>query len=169
MRVVPGGVPGGGATVLNARNSVASVELTRRFVVVSPKAIAVHPAAPGTVPGVQGPQIWTVAAVNGDGVAGAFVWYACNSTKFTVQPGPAGTVTVQTKGDANEAVDPWTAQLQGDTAYQVRAVIPEAGHLIQALRNPTIAPVLLYGAPTLLVGWLLLGIWRPTRDDKDQT
>ena len=86
----------------------------------------------------------------------------------SVESGPAGTVTVQTKGDANEAVDPWTAQLQGNTAYQVRAVIPEAGHLIQALRTPTIAPVLLYGAPTLLVGWLLLSIWRPTREEEDK-
>jgi signal peptidase I len=86
----------------------------------------------------------------------------------SVESGPAGTVSVQTKGDANEAVDPWTAQLQGDTAYRVRAVIPEAGHLIQALRNPTISPVLLYGAPTLLVGWLLLTIWRPTREEEDK-
>jgi signal peptidase I len=86
----------------------------------------------------------------------------------SVESGPAGTVTVQTKGDANEAVDPWTAQLQGNTAYQVRAVIPEAGHLIQALRTPMIAPVLLYGAPTLLVGWLLLSIWRPTREEEDK-
>jgi signal peptidase len=85
----------------------------------------------------------------------------------SVQSGPAGTVTVQTKGDANDALDPWTATLQGDTAYQVRAVIPEIGHVIQLLRNPTIAPVLLYGAPTLLVGWLLLGIWRPTREEED--
>jgi signal peptidase I len=86
----------------------------------------------------------------------------------SVESGPAGTVTVQTKGDANEAVDPWTAQLQGNTAHQVRAVIPEAGHLIQALRTPMIAPVLLYGAPTLLVGWLLLSIWRPTREEEDK-
>ena len=85
----------------------------------------------------------------------------------SVQSGPAGTVTVQTKGDANDALDPWTATLQGDTAYQVRAVIPEIGHVIQLLRNPTIAPVLLYGAPTLLVGWLLLSIWRPTREEED--
>jgi signal peptidase I len=85
----------------------------------------------------------------------------------SVQSGPAGTVTVQTKGDANDALDPWTATLQGETAYQVRAVIPEIGHVIQLLRNPTIAPVLLYGAPTLLVGWLLLGIWRPTREEED--
>src|SRR3954468_15937534 len=86
----------------------------------------------------------------------------------SVQSGPAGTVTVQTKGDANDALDPWTATLQGETAYQVRAVIPEIGHVIQLLRNPTIAPVLLYGAPTLLVGWLLLAIWRPTREEEDR-
>jgi signal peptidase len=85
----------------------------------------------------------------------------------SVERGPAGTVTVQTKGDANEAVDPWKAILRGDTAYQVRAVVPEAGHLIQALRTPGLAPVLLYGAPTLLVGWLLLSIWRPTRNEED--
>ena len=78
-----------------------------------------------------------------------------------------GTVTVQTKGDANEANDPWTATLEGDTAYQVQAVIPELGHLIQALRTPVVTQVLLYGAPTLLVGWLLLTIWRPTRDEED--
>jgi hypothetical protein len=84
-----------------------------------------------------------------------------------VQHAPDGTVTVQTKGDANEAVDPWTATLQGDTAYQVRAVVPELGHLIQALRAPVVTQALLYGAPTLLVGWLLLTIWRPARDEED--
>jgi signal peptidase len=77
-----------------------------------------------------------------------------------------GTVTIQTKGDANEANDPWTATLSGDTAYQVQAVIPELGHLIQALRTPVLTQVLTYGAPTLLVGWILLTIWRPTRDEE---
>jgi signal peptidase I len=77
-----------------------------------------------------------------------------------------GTVTVQTKGDANDHADPWTATLQGDTAYQVQAVIPEAGHLITALRTPAISHLLVYGAPTLLAGWLLLTIWRPTEDDQ---
>jgi signal peptidase I len=78
-----------------------------------------------------------------------------------------GTVTVQTKGDANEAIDPWTAVLEGDTAYEVRAVIPELGHLIQALRTPVLTQVLLYGAPALLAGWLLLTIWRPTREEEE--
>ncbi|SFK96014.1 signal peptidase I, partial [Geodermatophilus ruber] len=75
-----------------------------------------------------------------------------------------GTVTVHTKGDANDHADPWTAILLGDTAYQVQAVIPEAGHLIAALRTPWLSQALVYGAPTLLAGWLLLTIWRPTKD-----
>jgi signal peptidase len=87
---------------------------------------------------------------------------------ISVQTAPDGTVSVQTKGDANQAADPWTATLEGDTAYQVRAVIPELGHLIQALRAPVVTQALLYGAPTLLVGWLLLTIWRPARDEEDK-
>jgi len=79
-----------------------------------------------------------------------------------------GTVTVQTKGDANDAIDPWTATLEGDTAYEVRAVIPELGHLIQVLRAPVVTEVLLYGAPTLLVGWVLLTIWRPTTPTEEE-
>src|SRR4051812_22272115 len=64
----------------------------------------------------------------------------------SVEHGPDGNVTVQTKGDANEAIDPWQATLEGNTAYQVRSVIPELGHVIQALRAPVVAPLLTYGA-----------------------
>ena len=81
-----------------------------------------------------------------------------------VQHGSDGTVTVQTKGDANDHADPWTAVLQGDTAYEVRAVLPEVGHLITALRTPAVTHALVYGVPVLLAGWLLLGIWRPRED-----
>jgi signal peptidase len=86
---------------------------------------------------------------------------------ISVETAGDGGVTVQTKGDANQAADPWTATLDGDTAYQVRGVVPLLGHLIEALRTPVVAQALLYGAPTLLVGWLLLSIWRPTRDKED--
>jgi signal peptidase len=79
-----------------------------------------------------------------------------------------GTVTVHTKGDANEAADPWTATLNGDTAYRVRGVVPMLGHVIEALRAPVVTQALLYGAPTLLVGWLLLTIWRPARTDENE-
>jgi signal peptidase len=80
---------------------------------------------------------------------------------------PDGTVTVHTQGDANDTPDPWTAVLQGDTAYQVQAVIPELGHLLTALRTPWVSHALVYGAPALLAGWLLLTIWRPARDEED--
>ncbi len=84
---------------------------------------------------------------------------------LSVETGPDGAVTVQTKGDANDAPDPWRATLQGDTAWQVSAVIPELGNLIQALRTPVISQALVYGAPALLAGWLLLSIWTPTRTE----
>ncbi|MBB3082828.1 signal peptidase I [Geodermatophilus sabuli] len=87
---------------------------------------------------------------------------------LAVDHAPDGTVTVQTQGDANDHPDPWTAVLQGDTAYQVQAVIPELGHLITALRTPAVSQLLVYGAPTLLAGWLLLTIWRPTTDEHDE-
>ena len=87
----------------------------------------------------------------------------------SVERGEDGSVTVQTKGDANEALDPWQATLQGETAWQVQAVVPEVGHLIQALRTPVVSQVLLYGAPALLAGWLLLSIWRPTEDATHDT
>ena len=84
----------------------------------------------------------------------------------SVEHGTDGSITVQTKGDANDAIDPWTATLQGDTAYQVRAVIPEIGHVISALRTPAVATTLVYGAPALVAGWLILAIWRPRKEDR---
>jgi signal peptidase I len=85
----------------------------------------------------------------------------------SVERGADGTVTVQTKGDANTAEDPWRATLEGDTAYQVRAVVPEIGHAIQWLREPVVSKALVYGAPALLAGWLILTIWRPVREDDE--
>jgi signal peptidase len=82
-----------------------------------------------------------------------------------VQHTADGTVSVRTQGDANSAPDPWTAVLSGDTAYQVQAVIPEIGTAITALRDPAVNKALVYGAPALLAGWMLLAIWRPARDE----
>ena len=83
----------------------------------------------------------------------------------SVEHGADGRVTVQTKGDNNEEVDPWLATLEGDTAYQVRAVIPEIGHAIHALRTPAVSTALVYGAPALVAGWLILAIWRPRKQE----
>jgi signal peptidase I len=85
----------------------------------------------------------------------------------SVETDADGAVQVQTKGDANTAIDPWIATLQGETAYQLRAVVPELGHVIQALRAPVVAQLLLYGAPALLAGWVLLTIWRPTTKQEE--
>ena len=87
---------------------------------------------------------------------------------ISVETGSDGSVQVRTKGDANDAIDPWTASLQGDTAYEVQAVVPELGHVIQALRTPVVTQVLLYGAPALLAGWLLMTIWRPAREEEEE-
>jgi signal peptidase len=81
----------------------------------------------------------------------------------SVEHGPDGTVTVQTKGDANQAVDPWKATLSGDTAYRVRAVVPMLGHAIEWLRTPIVAVLLKYGATALVAGWLLMAIWAPAK------
>jgi signal peptidase I len=86
----------------------------------------------------------------------------------SVEHGTDGSVTVQTKGDNNDAIDPWTATLEGDTAYQVRAVVPEIGHVIHALRTPAVATTLVYGAPALVAGWLILAIWRPRKQEEDR-
>ena len=76
-----------------------------------------------------------------------------------------GAVTIQTKGDANNAADPWKATLQSDTVYRVRGVIPHLGSVIEAFRNPVVTKALVYGAPTILAGWLLVAIWRPSRTE----
>jgi signal peptidase len=76
------------------------------------------------------------------------------------RPGP-GIVNIRTKGDANTAPDPWTATLNGDTVWQVRAVVPKAGTAIRALRIPLVHTLLTGAVPALLLCWLLLGIWRP--------
>jgi signal peptidase len=87
---------------------------------------------------------------------------------ISVKHGAAGEVTIQTKGDANNAADPWKATLQSDTVYRVRAVIPHLGRVIEAVRTPVVTKALVYGAPTLLAGWLILAIWRPTRTKEER-
>jgi signal peptidase len=79
----------------------------------------------------------------------------------SVERDARGAATVVTKGDANQAADPWKATLQGDTVYRVRAVVPSLGNAILFLRTPVLRTVLVYAVPALLAGWLILTIWRP--------
>jgi signal peptidase I len=50
-----------------------------------------------------------------------------------------GTTTpvVQTKGDNNTVVDPWTAQLNGPTIWRLEAVVPKVGYAINLMRDRT--------------------------------
>jgi signal peptidase len=71
-----------------------------------------------------------------------------------------GQVVVKTKGDANDAVDPWSATISDDTVWETAYVVPKAGHVVQAVR----ATVVRYGAVWVALGGVvLLGlslIWR---------
>jgi signal peptidase len=76
---------------------------------------------------------------------------------------------VRTKGDANSAADPWTARLNGGTAWQVRLVVPKAGWGIVWLRKPAIRRLAIFAVPLLLA---LFGLWRiwgaPRNDEQDE-
>ncbi len=66
---------------------------------------------------------------------------------------------VQTRGDANNANDPWTARLEGDTAWQLRAVAPHLGYLINALRGHAVHVASIFVVPALLALMVLWEIW----------
>jgi signal peptidase len=79
--------------------------------------------------------------------------------------GEDGSVAVRTKGDNNPNVDPWVATLEGESVWEVQAVIPKVGSVIRALRTPVLNDVILYGA---LGAVLLLGLGRIwSGDDED--
>jgi signal peptidase len=67
---------------------------------------------------------------------------------------------VKTKGDANAAADPWTAQLHGTTAWRVRAVLPELGWAIFWFRSPLVHSMTVFFAPLLLALLGVIQIWR---------
>jgi signal peptidase len=73
---------------------------------------------------------------------------------------PAGRLAVVTKGDANTDKDPWVATLEGDTVYEVKAVIPHLGSAIRALRTPAVQGFALWGSLGAMVVIGLLTIWR---------
>ncbi|HEY0952410.1 signal peptidase I [Nocardioides sp.] len=71
-----------------------------------------------------------------------------------------GSIAIRTKGDANDHADPWTATLQDDQVWEVRAVVPELGTAIRVLRAPVVQHGVFWAA---LAGLLALGlttVWR---------
>jgi signal peptidase I len=71
---------------------------------------------------------------------------------------------IRTKGDANNAPDPWTARLDGSTAWQVRLVVPKLGWLIVWLRSPWLRLLTVFVAPAFFALVALRRIW----NDPDQ-
>lgn len=67
--------------------------------------------------------------------------------------------TVQTRGDANNTNDPWTATLEGRTAWREVGVIPKLGFLVNAMRGATLHTAAVMIAPALLATLLLWEIW----------
>ncbi|WP_193615145.1 signal peptidase I [Nocardioides lijunqiniae] len=77
-----------------------------------------------------------------------------------------GTISIRTQGDANSNVDPWTAILEEDTVWEVQAVVPELGNVIQTMRSPVVHHVVKWVA---LGGLILMGlatIWSRSEDDE---
>jgi signal peptidase len=78
-----------------------------------------------------------------------------------------GSVAIRTQGDNNDDVDPWTATLQGDEVWEMRAVVPKLGSVIRVLRSPAVQHGIFWMA---FGGMLVLGlstIWRNDQDDRD--
>jgi signal peptidase I len=74
-----------------------------------------------------------------------------------------GRRVLRTKGDANEAVDPWTFSLDGDTQARVAFDVPYVGYVISALSIRT-ARMIVIGLPALLIAFAVLaGIRRDAR------
>ncbi|MGM9474217.1 signal peptidase I [Pseudarthrobacter sp. YS3] len=76
-----------------------------------------------------------------------------------VNTNPEGSITVQTKGDANNGVDPWLATLTGATVDRHTLTVPYVGTAIRAMREPIVLNTLIYGAPAVLVIGMLASIW----------
>ena len=75
-----------------------------------------------------------------------------------------GHVVVTTKGDANPTPDPWSAQIEGDTAWYVVAVVPALGWVLGALHHPAVHVVSVWLIPGALCLEVLLRLWRrPSR------
>jgi signal peptidase len=81
--------------------------------------------------------------------------------------GKDGTISIQTKGDNNPDVDPWTATLSDDTVWEMTAVVPKLGTAIRLLRSPLVQNGVFWLA---FGGMLLLGmsvIWGSSEKDDD--
>jgi len=71
-------------------------------------------------------------------------------------------VILQTKGDANNAVDPWRARIVGNTVWRESLKAPKVGYLAVWSQQRGVRLGLLVVIVTLVVSMLLGWIWRST-------
>jgi signal peptidase len=68
---------------------------------------------------------------------------------------------VVTKGDANNAPDPWFPRLEAGRTWKTRFGIPRAGYAVQFLRSPEVHRATVLAIPVVLALIWLRGIWAP--------
>jgi signal peptidase len=73
-------------------------------------------------------------------------------------------VVIQTKGDANNATDPWHARLVGDTIWRVSVKASKIGYLAAWSQQRPVRLGVLIVIVILLVSMLMGWIWRPGSD-----
>jgi signal peptidase I len=71
-------------------------------------------------------------------------------------------IVFRTKGDANNAGDPWRAQIAGDTAWHETGTVPGVGYLVVWSQLPDVRMAMLSLIVALVVSLALGSIWRPT-------
>jgi signal peptidase I len=73
-----------------------------------------------------------------------------------------GGIVFRTKGDANNAVDPWRAKIIGDTVWRKDLKVPWLGYPVVWSQRPAIRMAVLTLMLALAVSIVLAWIWRPT-------
>lgn len=76
--------------------------------------------------------------------------------------------TIRTKGDDNDSVDPWNAELQGEVAWEVSRVIPKVGHAAVLAKRPNARIIAIVGAALVFLYVTLQGIWTKRDDVMDE-
>jgi signal peptidase len=69
------------------------------------------------------------------------------------------TPVIQTKGDNNTVVDPWTAQLNGTTVWRLEAVVPKVGYAINLMRDRTFHLFSVVLIPALFAIFAIARMW----------
>ncbi|MEU0438100.1 signal peptidase I [Streptomyces sp. NPDC006290] len=76
---------------------------------------------------------------------------------------------LETKGDANESEDPWRVRPEGHTAWIVRHDVPYVGYVATSIHTETGFKVLLGAAAVLILGGVVVLLWRPKKRVSETT